>query len=137
MSLATEIKEALEGNDALMDILTGGIYCDVEEITRQNTAGAFDANGEIKPAALVKLGVEYSTGPYVRAVRNSIVIYFYERQGYANIDPAMQLAFDQLNESQTGDGVWNIEYVNGVYHQRDTSLDCALSTLRFNAVRHK
>ena len=36
------IKTVLETNTDLMDILTGGIYCDVEEISRQNTPAAFD-----------------------------------------------------------------------------------------------
>ena len=138
MSLATDIKDALEANDELMDILTGGIHCEVEEITRQNTPGAFDATTqEIKPSALVKLGVEIPTGPYVRAVQTPIILYFYERQGYANIDAAMALAFDTLNETQTADHVWNVQFSNAVYNQRDVALDCALETLRFVAVRQR
>ncbi len=137
MSLASEIKDALLLNDELMDILTGGIYCDVEEISRQNTPDAFDADGEILPAALIKLGVEIPTGPYVRGAQCPVIIYFYERQGYEHIDPAMGLVFDQLNETQTGSRVWNLQFLNSVYNQRDVALDCALSTLRFVAVRHK
>lgn len=137
MSLATEIKDALESNTALMDILSGGVYSGVEEISRQLTPNAFDANGEIQPCALVKLGVEIPTGPYVRGAQCPVIIYFYERQGYENIDEAMALVFDQLNETQTGDHVWNLQFSNSVYNQRDVALDCALSTLRFVAVRHK
>ena len=137
MSLATEIKTALETNTDLMDILTGGIYCDVEEISRQNTPAAFDDNKEIQPCVLIKLGVETPTGPYVRGAQCPVIIYFYDRQGYENIDAAMALVFDQLNETQTGDRVWNMRFSNSVYNQRDVALDCALSTLRFVAVRHK
>jgi hypothetical protein len=137
MSLASDIKIALESNDDLMDILTGGVHCDVEELSRQNTPGAFDSNGEIQPSALVKLGVEIPTGPFVRAAQCPVIIYFYDRQGFANIDAAMGLVFDQLNETQTGDRVWNLAFSNSVYNQRDVALDCALSTLRFVAIRHK
>lgn len=136
MSLSDDIKAALDANVALVALLTGGIFNDVEEISRQNTPGAFDGTSkELKPCALIKLPNEVPSGPYLTSVRTTFVIYFYQRQGYAVIEPAMGLAFADLNERRIGSNVWNIEYVGAVYQQRDQALDCPLGTLRFNAVR--
>jgi hypothetical protein len=134
MSLSDDVKTAMTGNVPLMVVLTGGVYNDVEEISRQNPASAFDANGEIKPCALIKVPNEVPAGPYLTSVRTTFVIYFYQRQGYAAIESAMGMAFALLNEQRIG-AIWNVEYVSGVYQQRDQSLDCALGSLRFNAVR--
>lgn len=136
MSLSDDIKTALQASVPLMALLTGGVFNDVEEISRQNTAGAFDATTkELKPCALIKLPNEVPSGPFSTSVRTTFVIYFYQRQGYDVIDPAMAYAFAELNEKRIGTNVWNIEYVGAVYQQRDQALDCPLGTLRFNAVR--
>lgn len=136
MSLQSDIQTALESDSALMAILTGGIHIDVEEISRQNTPGAFDANGEVKPSALIKLGVESRLrSGYVTSVNTPFTIYFYQRQGYGAIGPAMDLAFADLSEQKIGGNVWNIEFDIAVNQQRDTALDCALSSLRFVAKR--
>lgn len=136
MSLSDSIKAALQADTALMALLTGGVFNNVEEISRQNTPGAFDGTTkEIKPCALIKHSTEAPAGPFLTSVRTIVVIYFYQRQGYAVIEPAMGLAFADLNEKQIGANVWNIEYVGAVYQQRDQALDCPLGSLRFNAVR--
>ena len=135
MSLQSDVKTALSADTALMTILTGGIHIDVEEISRQNTPTAFDANGEIKPCALIKLPNEVPTGPFKTSVRTAFVIYVYERSGYANIASAMVRIFGDLNETQIGLNVWNIEFVSTVHNQRDQALNCPLGSLRFSAIR--
>jgi hypothetical protein len=135
MSLSSEIKTALTADTALMALLTGGIFVDVEEISLQKTAAAFDSNKEIKPCALIKLPNEVPTGPYTTSVRTAFVIYFYQRSGYTTIATAMLLAYADLNEKQIGTHVWNIEFVSAVHQQRDQALDCPLGSLRFSAVR--
>lgn len=137
MTLQSDVKTVLTANAPLMAILTGGVHIDVEEINITNTPSAFDANGEIKPCALVKLGTEFKLTKTRRGVQTPIVIYLYERQGYDNIDPAMVAVFDLLNDKKIGTSVWNLEHQNTVYHQRDTALDCALGTLRFVAARKR
>lgn len=136
MSLSNDVKTALTANSALMALLTGGIFNNVEEISRQNTPAAFDANKEIKPCALIKVPNETPTGPYARSARTAVVIYVYQRSGYGVIEPAMGLIYDDLNEKQVGAKVWNIEYVGAAYQQRDQALDCALGSLRFSAIRN-
>lgn len=136
MSLSAEIKSALEASYDLMDILTGGIHIEAEEISRQNRPTAFDANGEIKPCALIKLGVESKlTSGLPNSVNTPLVIYFYERQGYANIGPAMDIVFEILSDAKFGTNVWQIHFDIAVHQQRDTALDCALGSLRFVAKR--
>ena len=138
MSLSDSIKTALEADVALMALLTGGIFNDVEEISKQNTPGAFDGTTkEIKPCALIKLGVETKAGPHARSVRTPFRIYFYQRQGYDVIDPAMELVFDILNDQQIGERVWNIEYGSEIKVQRDQALDCALESQIWNAIRNR
>jgi hypothetical protein len=136
MSLSDDMKTVLEADTPLMALLTGGIFNDVEEISRQNTPGAFDANKELLPCALIKYNTELPLrSGYKRAVNDPITIYFYQRAGYAVIEQAMNLAFDDLNEKKIGSGVWNIEFDIAVKQQRDVALDCPLGSLRFVAKR--
>lgn len=137
MSLSDDLKTALTADTALMALLTGGIYNDVEEISLQKTAAAFDATTkEIKPCALIKYGTEIPlTSGMANSVQTPLTIYFYERSGYANIESAMGMAFDLLNGNKIGTSVWRIEFDVAVYQQRDTALDCALGSLRFVAKR--
>lgn len=139
MSLSDSIKDALEDDVALMALLTGGIFNEVEEISRTNaaTAAAFDEQKEIKPCALIKFGVETKTGPHARSVRTPFRIYFYQRQGYDVIDPAMEIIFNLLNDQQIGVRVWNIEYSSEIKQQRDQALDCALASQIWNAIRNR
>jgi hypothetical protein len=137
MSLSDDIKTALEADTALMALLTGGIFNDVEEISKQNTPGAFDADKELKPCALIKIGTELKNGPYARSVRTPFTIYFYQRAGYSVIEPAMEKAYDDLNDERIGTGVWQLIYEISVNQQRDIALDCPLGSHRFVAVRHR
>lgn len=137
MSLSDDIKSALQADGALVALLTGGIFNDVEEISRQNTPGAFDASKELKPCVLIKIGTELKSGPYSRSVRTPITIYFYQRDNYTVIEPAMELAYDDLNDERIGTGVWQIMYDLSVPQQRDVALDCPLGMHRFVAVRHR
>jgi hypothetical protein len=137
MSLSDDIKTALLADAPLVTLLTGGIFNDVEEISRINTPGAFDSTTkEIKPCALIKHNTELPLrSGYLRAVNDPFTIYFYQRQGYDVIEQAMDLAFNDLNEQKIGTGVWSIEFDIAVKQQRDVALDCALGSLRFVAKR--
>jgi hypothetical protein len=136
MSISDDIKTAMTNNSPLMAVLTGGVFNDVEEISRQNTAGAFNADKEIKPCALIKFGTEIPLrSGYANAVQTPLTIYFYERRGFANIESAMDMTFDLINDSQIGTKVWRLEFDVAVYQQRDTALDCPLGSLRFVAKR--
>lgn len=136
MSLSDDIKSALQADTALVALLTGGIHNDVEEISRANTASAFDSTSkEIKPCALIKMGNEFPLFGYETSVQTPFTIYLYQRQGYDVIEAAMDKIYDDLHKSKTGTDVWEIEHDLTVYQQRDQALDCALGSLRFTAKR--
>jgi hypothetical protein len=135
MTLASEIQAYLVNDEALDELLEGGVWSGIEEINRQLAPEAFDQNREILPCLLIKHGVEIPTGPYLSSVQTPVVMYFYQRQGYDVIEPAMRVVFDLLNEQTFGTAVWNIRHSNTVYDQRDIALDCALITLRMVATR--
>lgn len=139
MSLASDVKTVMTADATLMALLTGGVYVGVEEVSRQNTAGAFDANRELKPCALIKLGVETQRGPFRAAlsVQTPITIYFYQRNDYDVIDPAMDRTLELLHLAKIGSTTWEVEYESTVNDQRDQALDCPLATMRFVAVRRR
>jgi hypothetical protein len=136
MSLSDEVKAVLQADTPLMALLTGGVHNDVEEISRQGTAAAFDEYGEILPCALIKVGTEIPLrSGYLSAVQTPLTIYLYQRAGYDHIEPALSYIFTDLNEKKIGTKVWSIEFDAMVNQQRDTALDCALGSLRFVAKR--
>ena len=137
MSLADDIKTLLNADATLLAILTGGVHVGVMEINKQDTPSAYDATKkEIKPCALIKLGVENKLADTRRGVQTPVTIYVYERNGYSSINAAMVKIFDHLNEAKIGTRTWNIRHSNTVYDQRDIALDCSLATLRFVAARN-
>jgi len=137
MSISDDLKTAMTNNSPLMAVLTGGVFNDVEEISRQNTPGAFDADKEIKSCALIKFNTEipFGAAKIANAVQTPLTIYFYERSGYVHIESAMAMTFDLLNDSQIGTNVWRLEFDTAIYQMRDTALDCPLGSLRFVAKR--
>lgn len=136
MSLSDDVKTTMQTDGALAALLTGAVHNDVEEISYQNTPAAFDANKEIKPCALIKLGTETRLRSGIpNSVQTPLTIYFYQRDNYDVIEQAMDLAFADLNEKKIGSNVWNIEFDIAVHQQRDPALDCPLGMLRFVAKR--
>ena len=142
MSLRDDIKAVLDGDDDLMEMITGGVYIDISELSRQSAPGAFDANSEIKPAILIKEGNEMPDGPYSRSVRTPLTLYFYQLTGFDVIDAAMNRVLDLLHEQKIGDNTWQILY-DGRYLDfrlgdiRDIALDSSMGVERFNAFRMK
>ena len=136
MSLSDDVKTLLEDDEDLMDLLTGGVHNDVEEISRQNTPTAFDANQELMPCVLIKFGTETRLRSGIpNSVQTPLTIYFYQRDNYDVIEPAIDSVFVLLNEQKVGTNVWNFEFDIAVSQQRDVALDCPLGMLRFVAKR--
>jgi len=130
-----ETVRALLANDpTLAGLLTGGVY-GATEISRQNTAAAFDANGELLPCALVKLETETPGGPYDTSSRQFILILFYQRSGRTTIDAAVARAFTLLNRVKAGTNVWEIVHADDVLDLEDQALECSLAMSRYVAVR--
>lgn len=140
MTLETDFKDVMEDDNDLMELLSGGVYeaIEVGEISRQLTPGAFDANKELQPCALVKLGTEIPRGPYDTSVQTPVQIFFYEKSGSAvNSDRAMAIVYFLFNRKKVGEGVWTIEHESTTWNQSDDALDAILGVMRFVAVRLK
>lgn len=133
MGLRETVQTALQTDTALMALLTGGVHA-ATEISRQDTAAAFDANAELKPCALVRVPTDTPTGPYDTSTRTAIEIYFYQRAGYGTIDSALARVFTLLNRVKLT-GTWDIRHGDDVTDQEDAALACAMHMSRYYATR--
>ena len=121
---------ALLQNDAtLIEILTGGVHR-AQEISRQTTPTAFDGNSEILPCALVKQGTMTVWGVHDDSARLYVVIYFYARHGYTNIEAARQRVYALLHRVKVT-GSYEVRHANDVLDQEDATLGVALAVSRF------
>lgn len=136
MALSDDLKLSLTGNPAVMALLTGGVHSDTR-ISRQTTPTAFDANGEIKPCALVKAGVETPSGPHHRGSRAFVEVYLYQYAGYAAIRAARDLIYTLWHEQRSGAGVWQMFSTDDVNDQLDDALKCSLIVSRYMVVRRR
>lgn len=139
MSIKSVVKAAIDANAPLTALLTGGVHL-AGELSRQGTAAAFDANGEIRPCALVKSSTDNPDGPDQFASREVIHIFLYQRDSYDTIDQVLPLLFSLLHRQKIGaasDAVWETRWIGDVRDQEDQALSCSLSLSRFEVVRHR
>ncbi len=128
----------MQADSTLSAILTGGIHA-TSEISRQLTPSAFDANGEIRPCALVTTPGEFADGPDEFAGRLNCTIFFYQRTGYATIDAARDYTRTKFHRQKVGDPadkVFEMRWVTSVNEKRDSALDASMHVLRFEIVRY-
>lgn len=123
----------------LMAALPGGLHYLVGEISRQGTPDVFDANGEIKPCALLKFNEAAPIPPYTHGARFSFELYFYERAGYDTVEAARERAYDLLHDRKLTPvgptvGCWEIHHLGDVTGQEDDALRCSLEVSRFEAI---
>jgi hypothetical protein len=121
---------ALLQNDApLTAILTGGVHR-AQEISRQTTPAAFDGNKELKPCALVKQETATPWGVHRDSGRLYVVIYFYDRHGYTNIEAARQRVYALLHRVKVT-GSYEVRHADDVLDQEEESLGAAMAVSRF------
>lgn len=133
-----DIVTLLRADGALTTLLTGGIYNaeEVVEISRQNTAGAFDDNDEILPAAIVR---EESTVP-----ENSLwasanlyfVVFFYQRFGYLIIKQARKRVFQLLDRTRftpldPTEHVFQVNHMGDLAGMEDPNVVASLEQSRY------
>lgn len=131
------IWDRLRGDPTLTGLLTGGVHNGqvVQEISRQNTPSAFDANKELLPCALVQMENETPTGPLRTSSALYVVVYFYQRFGHAAIQSAQLHAYTLLHRQVLAptDGSRNFEirHANTLLGMNDQALNCALAIGRY------
>lgn len=113
----------------LMAILTGGVFTagavGIDGITRNATPAAFDANGFLRPCALVK---ERGLIPdsmvadglaQVASAGQTVEVWLYELVGYTAIDAALA-RLKHLFYGYSLTDSFPIEWTNTINRQRDT-----------------
>ena len=131
------IKAALAADTTLMTTLTGGVFA-LRELTRQSAPGAFDANGEIKPCALVRVEAEAQHGPFTGtspSARTYVVVVVYQRDGFAAIDTAMARVRALLHRSKLGTGTWEMAWADDSGDLEDEGLACSMRYSRYVVTR--
>lgn len=123
------ITALLQTDAPLTAILTGGVHR-AQEISRQTTPTAFDANKELKPCALVKQETATPWGVHRDSGRLYVVIYFYDRHGYTNIEAARQRVYALLHRVKVT-GSYEVRHADDVLDQEEESLGAAMAVSRF------
>lgn len=136
MTLRDDIVTVLEADGTLTALLTGGIHTGTE-ISRTGTPGAFDANLEILPCALVKMESDVQSGPFTYGYRTVVVIYLYQRSGYDTIDAALDRILALLHDKQLWSGTWLTEHAGDVPGLEDQALQCSLAISRYAVTRNR
>lgn len=126
------IVSALTGDATLMALLTGGVYR-AQEISRQATPAAFDANLEVKPCGLVKQEAATRWGPLEDSGRVYVVVWLYERSGYTSIEAARKRIYTLLHRKQLSGSakLYWVEHSNDLLDGEDPATTWAMILSRF------
>jgi hypothetical protein len=118
----------MEADTTLMAILTGGVYTSAgvgrDGITRTSAEDAFDTNGFLQPAALVKQRGNVPDNQVVdqmeqhRSATQVTEIYVYQDTGFDQIDLALARLY-VLFEGYTFSGAFPAEWVNTIDREQD------------------
>jgi hypothetical protein len=130
MTLQEDLQASLNGDVQLMELLTGGVYSDTH-ISRATTPAAFDDAQEIKPCALLKMGVETAVPPLHRSSRAFVEVYLYQYIGYGVINAARDRIYELWHEQRIGERVWQMLQTDDVNDQVDDALGCSLVLSRY------
>jgi hypothetical protein len=133
------IYDRLNGDPLLAGLLTGGLYTRAE-INRQETPDVFDANGEISPCGLLKLGTTIPELPFPNGQRLFFDVLLYERSGSATIEQAQARVYELLHRQKVtpaSGGCWQIRHTSDVQDLRDEALNCSLIICRYEAVYNR
>lgn len=136
--MKAELHALLSTDSSLLAVLTGGVH-QASEISRQETPTAFDANNELLPCALLKMGTEVPVGPHIHSARTFFRIFLYAR-GAAPLETARRRLYAMLHRQRMGlsqDRCLEIAHQDDVFDIRDDALACDLVICRFAATLMK
>lgn len=137
MSAYTAILQALQGDAALMSILTGGLYdgIAVTDISRQATPAAYDAFQELKPSGMLKPESQAPAGPHAHGARLFVTLWLYQQAGSEAIDAARERAYQVLHMSQLAGsgGLWDVRHAGDVLGAEVQALGVPVIMSRFVA----
>lgn len=136
MSIASVIRETLEADGALMALLTGGVYSGISEITRQSAPGAFDANAELRPCALVKLS-DTTAAPVDFAGEQLVGIWVYHRDSDEQIYIILDRIYMLLHRRNFGGGMFECRWAFDNTSLQDEALNARMGVTRFTVPRNR
>ena len=134
--LRDTLRDILIADTALMGYLSGGLHTGLE-ISRQNTPSAFNADGELRPCALLKMELESPIPPHWYSTRAMFSVMLYQRFGYSIIEYARERVYVLLHRQRFGSGMWEIHHTDDVNDTRDDAIDASLIICRFECIREK
>ncbi len=138
MTVKAVIKALLEGDGTAAGLLTGGVFTEREIKRTQTGSPPFDANGEIEPCCNIKEETEIPVGPHDHSHRMFVAIYFYERAGYAAIQPAADRTYELLHRQKIGsdsDRIFEVFHNTTLSDLEDEALDASMILSRYEVVR--
>ena len=146
MSALSAAKALLEADATLLATATGGIW-DYDEagrlgINRTTTPGAFDANEVIKPCILLKLRSSepnpflQDEGARYSGVREMLEVWYYEDDGYSNIETMRDRVWALLHAVQL-DGTFMCLWAGDVRSARDSDLDASVERSTYQVASKK
>ena len=135
MSAFAAILQALQGDAALMALLTGGLYDGqvVTDISRQATPNAYNEWGELEPCAILKPESEAPAGPHPHGARLFVTLWMYQQFGAAAIDAARERAYHVLHRQRLA-GMWDVRHAGDVLGAEVQGLDTPVTMSRFAAM---
>jgi hypothetical protein len=139
-------KTILEADATLVAAATGGIW-DYDEtgrlgINRTTTPAAFDSNEILKPCVLLKLrsstpdGILADDASQYTSVREMLEVWFYEEEGYTNIETMRNRVYALLHAQQLT-GTFQVLWQGDVRGQRDVEMDASVERSDYLAITSK
>jgi hypothetical protein len=126
------IRAFLEADAALLAMLPGGIFAEIE-ISRLNTPAAFDANKELQACANVKLETRSPVGPHPDCAQQFFAVTIYQLSGFTVIDQAVQRVYELLHGQKISSLIYEVQLVDTIPEAFDYALNCSMALSRFVA----
>ncbi len=137
------VANLLRADSLFMDGLIGGFYDSagepsIDEVSRQTTPQAFDAETRVLPCGLLRYGVTTTDRRVSRGARLTMRLFLYQRGSRSVIEPARRRAFTLLHEQTValgpGEGTcYEIVHLDDDPGGEDDALKCKLIICRFQA----
>jgi len=146
LSALSAAKALLEADATLLATATGGIW-DYDEagrlgINRTTAGAAFDDNEVLKPCVLLKSRSSephpslQDEGARYSGVTEMLEVWFYEDDGYSNIETMRDRVWSLLHAVQL-EGTFMCLWAGDVRQARDTDLDASVERSSYQVVTYK
>lgn len=130
------VHAVLSADATLAALLPGGVYTDIPEITRQLAPGAFDANSELRPCALVKGEGDRATGPARTAAAVLVGVWVYAARD-GTVETALERIDVLLRKRHMDGGMWEVSPFGATWGWRDEALDARGGAARYEVYVHR